>query len=128
MKLTSRRWFAAGGIVGPVTFVAAWAFLGTGRARYSPVNDPISRLAAVGTPSHVAMTFAFIVFAAGVGLYSIPLRARLPGAAGAAAVTTAATTLAVAFFPLGSRLGDQPHAIAASSAYVALVALLFIGG
>lgn len=128
MRSTTRRCLAAGGVAGPVAFIAAWSILGTGRPGYSPVEDPISRLAAVDASSRVPMTAGFVAFAVGVGLYATALGTRLPGGAAAAAATTAAATLGVASFPLGSALGDGPHAAAAGVAYTALAAMPLLGG
>ena len=41
-----RRARALGGVVGPGVFIATWAVLGARAEGYSPVQDPISRLAA----------------------------------------------------------------------------------
>lgn len=124
---TARRWLAAGGILGPVVFIGTWSVLGARRAGYSPIADPISRLAAVHAESRVPMTAGFIAFAGGVGLYGIALYPWLPAGA-AAAATTAAATLAVAALPLDSTFGDQPHGVAAGVAYAALAAMPVLGG
>src|SRR4051812_28975626 len=106
---------ALGGIVGPAAFVAAWASLGPRAPDYSPVHDPISRLAAVGAPTRVAMTAGFLAFSAGVLPASTVLRRTHSPATGAAAATAALATAAVALAPLGASFGDVPHAAAAGT-------------
>lgn len=121
------RWAALGGMAGPVAFIATWAVLGTGREGYSPVHDPISRLAAVDASSRGAMTAGFLAFGVGVGAYAPALRARLSGGAGVAAAITAAATVGVGALPLGGAGGDRPHAVAAGIAYTALAATPLLG-
>lgn len=126
--MAGRRWWAIGGVVGPAAFVTAWAVLGTGRDGYSPVHDPISRLAAVDAPSRSTMTAGFLVFGLGVAAFAPALARALDGRAALAATTTAAATVAVAALPLGGRGGDLPHAGAAFVAYAALAATPHLGG
>jgi hypothetical protein len=117
-----RRLRALGGIAGPAAFITTWATLGATRAGYSPVDDPISRLAAVGASTRPAMSAGFVAFAAGVGAYAPALRVAFgPGPARAAAVTAAAS-LGVAALPLDASFGDHPHAVAAGLAYASLAA------
>lgn len=125
--MATQRWRAAGGIAGPSAFVAAWSILGRGRDGYSPVHDPISRLAALDAETSGAMTVGFLAFGVGVGLYATALRRALPGGAAAAAASTAAATLAVGALPLGSSGGGVPHAIAAATAYASLAATPALG-
>jgi hypothetical protein len=120
------RWRAVGGVAGPAAFVTAWSILGARRAGYSPVHDPISRLAEVGSSTRPGMTGGFLAFGLGVAVYSTALRPRLPGASIAAA-TTAVATVGVAAFPLGAAMGDGPHAAAAGIAYASLVAIPALG-
>src|SRR5207302_10759594 len=117
-----RSW-AVGGVVGPAIFVSAWVVLGTRRSGYSPMNDPISRLAAVGMSTRVAMTLGIVALAVGLVAYAHALHGRVPGAIAPVAALSAAATLVVAIFPLGSALGDRPHAAAAAAAYATLAAL-----
>lgn len=117
------RWRAWAGIAGPVAFIATWSVLGTVRAGYSAVQDPISRLAAVGAPTRPVMTAGFVAFAAGVGLYSSVLREQDLGDASLAAKITAAAALVIAALPLGGPAGNVPHAVAAVVAYAALAAM-----
>lgn len=120
MACSGTRWRALGGVVGPVAFIGAWAVLGPRVQGYSPVADPISRLAAVGAPTRVAMTGGFAVFAAGVGLYATEASRAISPATGLAAGVTALATLGVGALPLGSSVGEVPHAVAAGGAYAAL--------
>ena len=120
--MKAQHWRACAGIAGPAAFIAAWSTLGATRVGYSPLQDPISRLAAVGAPTRPVMTAGFLTFAAGVGTYAPVLRtAGLSGAARAATIT-AASTLGIAALPLDGAGGDQPHAVAAGIAYAALAA------
>lgn len=118
---TRARLQSLAGIAGPVAFIAAWSILGLRRAGYSPVHDPISRLAAVDAPMRAVMTAGFLAFGAGVGLYAPQLR-RVAGGSAVAAAVTAAATVGIAATPLGGSLGDGPHAVAAGIAYTALAA------
>lgn len=114
---------ALGGIIGPVVFVAAWLCLGLGQARYSAVHDPISDLAGVHASSRIAMTTAFVLYAAGMGLYAIAVRATPGGPAWIAAALTGAMTLGVAAFPLDhSSTVDRIHGAFAGAGYCALAA------
>jgi hypothetical membrane protein len=117
---------AVAGAAGPAAFIATWAALGAGRPGYSPVHDPISRLAAIGAPSRPAMTAGFAAFAVGVGVFVPTLRRRMP-AAGVAAGVTAAASAGIALLPLGGVGGDGPHAAAAGVAYAALAATPLLG-
>jgi hypothetical protein len=125
VRVSRRAW---GGVVGPAVFVIAWVVLGRRQSGYSPVQDPISRLAAVDAPSRAAMTAAFLTFGAGVALYARELRSALPGGAALAAATTAAATVGIAAAPLGSSLGGAAHAACAGVAYVALALAPILGG
>ena len=111
----------------PLTFIAAWGVLGALREGYSPVNDPISRLAAVGATTRLPMTGAFLVFGAGVALYGAELRRVMPGGAGVAAITTAVASVGIAATPLGSALGGNAHATCAGIAYASLAATPLLG-
>jgi hypothetical membrane protein len=119
-----RRLTALGGVVGPAGFVAAWAVGGAVATHYSPVDDAISRLAAVDAPTRTLMTSGFVTFGVGVPLYGVALRARLPGPAWASAVTTGLATLGVAAFPLDrSSTVDLLHGACASVGYVTLAGI-----
>lgn len=104
-------------------FVASWALLGAVKARYSPIHDPISDLAAVHASTRVYMTAAFVVFAIGLTFYARALRSTLDGPAWIAALTTGVATLGVAAFPLDhSSTIDSVHGIFAGVGYATLAA------
>lgn len=119
----ARRVLAVGGLVGPAAFVAAWSVLGATRPEYSAVDDAISQLAASGTSTRLGMSAGFGVFGAGMTLYGAALRSALPGPAWTMAVATGVATLGVAALPLGTSLGETPHAAAAAAGYASLAAL-----
>lgn len=120
-----RRGLAIGGAVGPIGFVSAWAIGGivTSR-RYSPVEDTISQLAAIGAPTRALMTAGMVVFGVAVPTYAVALRDALPGRAWIAAAATGIATLGVAAAPLDhSDVVDTLHLIAAGAGYVTLAAV-----
>jgi hypothetical protein len=124
----ARRLAQAGGVAGPAAFVAAWAVLGARAAGYSPVEDPISRLAAVGAPSRTAMTAGMLAFAGGVTAFAVAERRSLGRGAAMATGLTAVATAAVAALPLDASFGDAPHAGAVAVAYAALAAAPWLDG
>lgn len=121
---TVARALAVAGATGPLAFVGAWLTAGSRAAGYSPVTDPISRLAAIGASTRPLMTTGLLVYAAGLAGYSArarPIGDARPalgwwGASAACAVATAA----VAATPLDGPWGGTPHALAAGSGYAAL--------
>ena len=123
MNRVVRRLAQVGGVAGPAAFVAAWVSLGARATHYAPVEDPISRLAAVGAPTRPAMTAGMLAFAGGVAAFAVAERRAL-GRAGALATGLAAVgTAGVAALPLDASFGDRPHAVAAGVAYAALAAV-----
>ena len=111
-----------GGVVGPAAFVGAWAVAGLVAEGYSPVDDAISRLAAVGATTRPLMTAGFLVFGAGMAGFAAGLRSATSGPAWAAALAAGACTAGVAAVPLdGGR--DGLHGLLAGAGYVALVAV-----
>lgn len=128
MSPTAKRWRALGGVAGPAAFITAWAVLGTSRPRYSPVHDPISRLAAVDAPTRWPMTAGLLAFGLGVGLYATELRRVAGVPASLAAATTAGAAAGLAALPLESTLGGAPHAACAGVAYASLAAVPVLGG
>jgi hypothetical membrane protein len=115
------EWGRYGGVVGPAAFIAAWVVTGLATDGYSPVQDPISDLAAVDAPHCAWMTAGFVIFAGGMVAYGLALRARDAGPAWIAAVATGVATLGVAMLPLDlSNAVDAAHGIAAGTGYVAL--------
>ena len=117
------RLLALGGIVGPVAFVLGWAVSGAVTVGYSPIDDAISDLAAVGASTRVAMTVAFIAFGIGVIAFGEALHQVLEGRAWIAAIATGACTIGVAATPLGGWSGDGVHAAFAGLGYFTLVLL-----
>ena len=115
---------AWGGVVGPVAFFGAWLVGGTvTRVDYSPVHDPISRLAAIGADTRGLMSAGFIALGVGVPFYGAALRAAQKDRAWMAAVATGLATLGVAAAPLGiSPAGDTLHGAFALLGYVSLAA------
>ena len=114
-----RRWPAAGGVVGPLTFVAAWAVLGATAEGYDPVRQAISRLAAVGASTRPAMTLALVVLGAGMVMFGLALRSS---PAWPMAVVNGLAAVAVAALPLGDRY-DTAHGVAAAMGYVTLAGI-----
>jgi hypothetical protein len=128
VSAAGRHLRALGGVAGPLTFIAAWSILGTAREGYSPVAEPISRLAAIGSPDRVAMSGGLLAFGLGVGAYAMELRTAVPGSAALAAGTAAVATAGLAATPLGGALGGRPHAAFAAAAYAGLAATPVLAG
>jgi hypothetical membrane protein len=120
---------AVGGLIGPAAFVGAWALGGALKDGYSPTNDAISRLAAIGASTRPLMTSGFVCFGVAVPVYALALRRRLGGPAWVAAASTGFATLAVAAVPLGmSSTGDLVHGALATAGYVTLTATPVLAG
>ena len=117
------RVLALGGLIGPVAFVGAWSLAGATAARYSPVDDAISDLAAVDASTRVVMTVGFVLFGVGIVAFGVALREAFEGWAWIAAVVTGGSTIGVAATPLGGWSGDAVHATFAGLGYAAIVAL-----
>jgi hypothetical membrane protein len=115
-----------GGVVGPVAFVGAWVLGGATTAGYSPAENAISDLAAVGASTRVLMTAGFVFFGFGLIAFGLALRVVLEGRAWIAALVTGACTLGVAATPLRGWSGDTVHGAFASAGYVAIFALPFL--
>lgn len=121
--MRARALSIAGGVAGPAAFVAAWAVGGAVADGYSPVEDPISRLAAVDAATRPLMTAGFLGFSVGVGAFAaVALRASSPGVAWVAAIGSSLATAAVAALPLDAGV-DGLHGLAAGTGYLALVAV-----
>ncbi len=102
-------------------FVGAWLVLGATTDQYSPVDDAISRLAAVHASTRPAMTAAFVVFGLGMAAYASALRVALVGASWIAALVSGIATLGVAALPLDhSDAVDRLHGVCAGIGYVGL--------
>jgi hypothetical protein len=114
------------GLLAPASFVGAWAVCGALRDDgYDPVQQAISQLARIGSPTRTGMTAGFV----GFGLLLPVFARRLPALVGAgrglrASMTVAGlATLAVAALPLQREEGGIPdllHAIAAGTGYAAM--------
>jgi len=100
--------------------VGAWAVLGSIRPGYSPIDDAISRLAAIGAPHRWWMEAGFVAFGIAIPLYARALRVAVPGWAWVAATVTGLATLGVAAAPLGR--ADGLHAVFATIGYASLAA------
>ena len=89
---------------------------------YSPIDDPISRLAEVGTSTRPLMTAGFVTFGVAVPAFALTDRHALGAPATAALVVAGLGTLGVAATPLHP-VDDVPlHAVAAIAGYVGLAA------
>jgi len=110
-------------VIGPAAFVTAWAACGAAKRGYSPIDDAISRLAAVGSTTRPFMTTGFVCFGVSVPIYAGALRRSVHGPAWLAAVSTGIATLGVAAFPLDvSPAIDTVHGVLASIGYATLAA------
>lgn len=120
---SSHRALALTGVLGPVAFVASWITAGTLADGYSAVQEPISRLAAVGAATAPVMNGGFVTFGAALVVYGQILRRAVPGGAWVAATLSGAATLAVAATPLDrSGVIDAAHGAFAAVGYVAISA------
>ena len=110
-------------MIGPTAFVGAWIVGGLIKKNYSPVEDAISRLAAVGSSTRPLMTCGFVCFGVAVPAYALALRRWIGGPSWMAAFGTGVATLGVAAVPLGmSSSGDLLHGGLATTGYITLTA------
>ena len=118
------RMAASGGLIGPIAFIGAWNLGAVLTERdYSPVDDAISRLAAVGADSRLLMTAGFVVFGTALPVYAWSLRRRLDGWAWVTAALAGIATLLVAATPVDrAATVDAGHALSAGVVYVTLAA------
>ncbi len=123
-SLSRRRRLAIAGITGPVAFIGAWIAGGAITNRtYSPIDDAISRLAAVGADTRLVMTLGFIGFGVSLPMFAVAVRHHVSAPASFAAAATGLATLAVAATPLDrSDAVDMWHGVAATIGYVTLAA------
>jgi hypothetical membrane protein len=130
-RAASERAASIAGVAGPLVFVATWVLCGAATDGYSPVDEAISELAAVGAPTRVAMTAGFVAFAAGVGWFALACRRALPGWSWLALALAAAATLGAAIFPLGEDGTDFDAAHGAFAglgyAFLVMAPLLVVG-
>src|SRR6478609_8321684 len=96
---TRRPWSALGLVAGPAAFIGGWVVGGARTPGYSPVNDAISRIAAVGAPNRELMTTAFVAYGASVIVGSSALRASPLHRCWTLAAINGAATIAVAALP-----------------------------
>ena len=121
-----RRLGAVCGVLAPTAFVTGWLVNGARTSGYDPLTDAISRLAAEGAHTRVAMTACFVAFGVLVPVWARTLARELDRPALGPVVTVAGlATLAVAALPLtesGGQPQDAGHAAAALVGYVAMAA------
>jgi len=117
-----RTWLrlaSLGGVAGPAAFVATWTLLGIRAEGYSPVGEPISRLAAQGAPSRAAMTSGFLAYSIGVAGFATRVDI-LGGPAAAATAANAVAMAALAALPLSDTGDNRAHVAAAGATYLSL--------
>jgi hypothetical protein len=124
-RTVATRILRFGSLVGPASFVTAWALAGAVTDRtYSPVRDTISRLAAVGADTRPLMTTGMIAFGVALPASAVAWKATLGGRAWILVAATGISTLAVAATPLDhSELVDRLHEVAAAAGYITLAAI-----
>ena len=121
---TTRPWLALGLVAGPAAFISGWAIGGARTPDYSPVDDAISRIAAVGAPERELMTAAFVAYGAALLVGSTALRGSPLRRAWSLAAINGAATIAVAALPLEhSASMDTWHGVAAGVGYASITAL-----
>ncbi|MEO6123830.1 MAG: DUF998 domain-containing protein [Ilumatobacteraceae bacterium] len=114
---------AWGGILGPAAFIGAWATGAFVTNDLSPIDDAISRLAAIGANTRPLMTAGFVAFGVALPVYGKALRRAVSGPAWIAAVATGLSTIGVALAPLDhSSAVDTLHATFAGLGYLTLAA------
>ncbi|HWJ60934.1 MAG TPA: DUF998 domain-containing protein [Acidimicrobiales bacterium] len=122
--VTTRPWSALGLVAGPVAFVGGWVVGGGRMPGYSPVDQAISRIAAVGAPNRELMTAAFVAYGAAVLVGSTALRTSPLRSVWSIAAVNGAATIAVAALPLEhSPSMDTWHGVAAGVGYVSITVL-----
>ena len=105
-------------------FIASWVTAGVRTPDYSPIDEPISRLAASGAPHRALMTGGLTCFGLALPVFAAALRRTVAGPAWKVAVGNGLATLAVAALPLGDPDAfDVAHGAAALAAYANLTAL-----
>ena len=121
---TTRPWSALGLVAGPAAFIGGWIIGGGRTPGYSPVNDAISRIAAIGAPERGLMTAGFVAYGAAVIVGSTALRASPLRRCWTLAAINGAATIAVAALPLEhSSSMDTWHGVAAGIGYISITAL-----
>ncbi len=122
---------AACGVLGPSSFVGAWAVGGQWTPGYEPTVDAISRLAAEGAPTRALMTGGFVLFGVLVPVFASTAARTLRQPALRWSVGAAGlSTLLVAATPLTRVEGtgqDALHAVWAGTGYVAMAVSPLLG-
>lgn len=122
--VTTRPWAALGLVAGPAAFIGAWVVGGAATPDYSPINDAISRIAAVDAPNRALMTAGFVAYGAAVMVGSSALRTSPLRRCWWLAAVNGAATVAVAALPLEhSAAVDTWHGVAAGVGYASITAL-----
>src|SRR6478735_9866608 len=122
--VTERPWAALGLVAGPAAFIGGWVVGGGRTPDYSPVDDAISRIAAIGAPNRELMTTAFVAYGASVIVGSTALRTSPLRRCWTLAAVNGAATIAVAALPLEhSASMDTWHGVAAGIGYASITAL-----
>ncbi len=117
------RYAASGAIWGPAWFIASWVIGGLRTNGYSPIQDAISRLAAVQADTSGLMNTGFVAYGVGVTAAAWPLRTIIGKPAAVALAINALLTFGVLATPLEkSETVDQLHTVFAGAAYAALAA------
>lgn len=118
----------AGAAWGPVVFIGCWLVGGLLLPGYSPIEEPISRLAAVEAATRPLMNVGLAAFAIGVGTASWPMRRILGPWAAIALGLNALMTIGVLGTPLDlSPATDVAHGVFAGVAYLALALVGVLG-
>lgn len=122
--VTDRPWSALGLAAGPAAFISGWLIGGARTPDYSPIDDAISRIAAVGAPNRDLMTTAFVAYGVSVIIGSTALRTSPLRRCWWLAAVNGAATIAVAALPLEhSASMDTWHGVAAGIGYASITAL-----
>lgn len=115
---------AIAGIIGPVAFIACWVAGSIILKDYSPIQDPISRLAEPGVETRRLMTVGLVVFGIGMLVYAASLYRAFTGWSWTAAIIAGGATFGVIFFPLKNGESTPLHAAFAALGYIALICIV----
>lgn len=116
------RLLDAAGVAGPAAFVGAWVIGSAIERGYSPIDEPISRLAQLGASTRPLMTTGLVAFGLTAPAFAWGARRQL-GTPSAVALTLAGLgTLGIAATPLHPTDAVPAHAVAAAIAYAGFAA------
>lgn len=119
---------ALGLVAGPAAFITAWVVGGAVTEGYSPIDQAISRLAAESAPHPQILTAGLLTFAGAMAIGAVGLRGSTLHRLWPVALANAVAAVGVAATPLEhTETLDALHAVAATSAYVALAAMPLLG-